>query len=225
MLFLMLLAITLSCEKENAFKNPTSVSFDMVLNTQGVGGSDDLRINEDGYIVLSSFTVIGERDQAESFEFQRDFPVGLLLPFGNTTAIPELQFELPQGAYKKITLRFETHQGSGNSLYLLGEYDYTGTSKMAIVQLGFNSSKQFEVDITDLLGSKEITLNEHKAETPQIIFNPKSWFQDVTDAMLYNSTLSSVGNEQFMSIDVNNNVDIFNLVDVNVGGDIKCLLN
>jgi hypothetical protein len=219
----MLYACTISCGKQDLFKDPTSVSFYMGLDTLGVGGSDDL-ILDAGYIVLSSFRVIGERNEGEDFEFFRAFSTGLQVPFMHTSSpIADLQFELPEGNYNKITIRFETHSSTGINLFVSGKYTYSNPLKpSSLVRLEYNSSKQFEVDITDVIGNTELTLIENKEEKPQILLNPKSWFQDVNTAMLDNATFVSFGTDQIMTIDDGTNTAVFNKVDLITGVNIKC---
>ena len=50
-LFLFLLFLITGCSKENAFKNPVSVTFNVGMNPQGVSPSDDLTFS-DGYVIL-----------------------------------------------------------------------------------------------------------------------------------------------------------------------------
>ncbi len=216
--------LTVACEKEDVNKNPTLVSFSLTMTPDGVGPTDDL-ILDDGYIVLANFTVIAVRNNAENFEFTREFPEGLKIPFMSSDVFSELQFDLPQGDYNKLTVRFETLTGNGVNLFVSGVYNYNNPLKpSSLVHLEFNSSKIFETDLADISGMTEFRLNEFKQETPGIILNPQFWFRDVTVLMLNSTTFNLVNGEQIITIDNNNNSNVFNLVDSMAGGDIKCIL-
>jgi hypothetical protein len=221
---ILLFILTVGCEKEDANKNPTIVSFSLTMTPDGIGPTDDL-ILDDGYIVLGNFTVSGERNNAENFEFAREFPGGLKIPFMSSAVFSELQFDLPQGDYNRITVRFETLTGNDINLFVSGEYNYNNPLKpSSLVHLELNSPKIFETELTDISGMTEISLNEFKQETPDIILNPQFWFSDVTVLMLNNTNFDLVNGEQIITIDNNNNSNIFSVVDSMAGGDIKCIL-
>lgn len=221
----LLLCFLSGCDKGDLFKNPTDVAFLLDINPLGSISSDDLTI-EDGYIVLANFSVVAERDQAEDFEFERTFDGGLRIPFGQSTIEPELQFELPQGAYKKITVRFETYGDNGINLQVNGGYAHSDPQKgLFDVQLKFQNPKQFEVEVVDILGSNELMLSEHNAERPKIVFSPKLWFTHITPFMLDNASFVIVDNKQLITIDNNTNITIFNKVSPELGSTVACTLD
>lgn len=224
-LFLIFLFLLSSCEKEDAFKNPTPVIFNFGMNQQGVGGSDDLTFS-DGYIIIHQFSVIGERVEGEDFEFLRTFPNGLKIPFYNNSTFDELSFDLPQGAYNSLKIRFETQSGINTNLFVKGRYLYNNPLKNpSTVHLKWNTNKVFEANVLSSTGMRSLVLNETKTETPRIIFKPKPWFADVTEMMLENASfLTTANNEQIMTIDPTNNVTIFTEIDLKIGTELKCSL-
>lgn len=207
----------IGCDKEDAFKNPTSVAFNLGMDYQGVGGSDELTFS-DGYIVLRSFSVIGRRVNAEGFEFTREFSAGLKIPFNNSLTLEDLNFDLPQGDYEALTIRFETLGSNAVNLFLDGEYVYNNPLKTpSTVHLKWNAAQQFEVNMTDLAGNTAFSLTENKLEQPNIIFDVKSWFTNTTEMMLENASFVTNNGKQTMTIDNSTNTNLFNEVNAMVG--------
>ncbi|BDS13966.1 hypothetical protein [Aureispira anguillae] len=227
LLFLITL-LMVGCGKEDVFKNPTAVLFDITMDPSGAGASDNLTLNN-GYIILSSFSVIGERDQAENFEFSRSFPNGLKIPFYSQTTFDDLSFELPQGDYSRLVVRFETVRTAANeaSLFVEGGYKYRNPNKVpsaVAVHVKWSKIQQFEVDVTTALGNNKLTLSEDKVERPYIVLTPKSWFANVSELMLNNASFIGVGGVQTIIIDENMNHTLFNEVDALVRTNLKCTL-
>jgi hypothetical protein len=219
-----LLLIT-SCEKEDAFKNPTEVVFNIEMNPQGISPSDDLTFS-DGYVVIHKFTVIGERAVGEGFEFSRTFPNGLKIPFYNNLTFEDLSFELPQGGYSSLKVRLETANSSTPNLFVEGNYDYNNPLKpSSTVHLAWNAANTFEVMVLSPTGSNSFVLSETKKELPQIIFQPKLWFANVTELMLEDASfVSTTPQTQIMTIDELTNTAIFTAIDSRIGLELKCTL-
>lgn len=213
------------CSKEDAFKNPTPVVFNVGMDPQGVSVSDDLTFS-DGYIVINRFSVIGDRTVGEDFEFTRTFPNGLRIPFDNNLTFEDLSFELPQGEYNRLRIRFETARSNQSNLFVEGMYIYNNPLKTpSTVHLAWNTNKTFEVDVLETTGNRAIILNEAQKETPKIIIKPKPWFADVTILMLENASfLTTPSGRQIMTIDQNNNTDIFTRIDAKLGTALECSL-
>lgn len=224
-LFLIALFLIVGCEKEDAFKNPAAVVFNVGMNPQGTSVSDDLTFS-DGYVIINQFTVIGERAVGEGFEFSRTFSNGLKIPFYNSLTFEDLSFELPQGVYTNLKVRFETANSSTPSLFVEGDYIYNNPIKPpSTVHLAWNTPKTFEVTVLSSSGSNELTLNETKKELPKIIFQPKLWFANVTELMLENASfLTLPSQEQIITIDPITNTTIFTEIDSKVGLELKCPL-
>lgn len=224
-LLITILSTTGCSDKEDAFKNPTSVVFNMGMNYQGTGGSDDLTF-EKGYIILSNFSVIGKRSGAEDFEFTRTFSNGLKIPFNNSLTFDDLNFELPQGNYDELIVRFETQENNGINFFVEGDYIYNNPNKTpSIVYLEWDASQSFEVNVTDALGNKDLILTEDQLETPKIIFRPKSWFVNTTEMMLENASFVTISvGKQIMTINNTTNTTLFTKVDAEVGTSLVCNL-
>jgi len=215
--FLLLFLMT-GCEKEDTFKNPADMVFKVGMNPEGIAVSDDLTFS-DGYVILHHFTVRGERTVGEAFEFSRTFPDGLKVPFYNNLTFEDLSFELPQGTYTNLNVRFETKSSAIPGVFVEGNYDYNNPLKRSsTVHLAWTAAKIFEVAIQSPTGSNAFTLSETKEELAQIIFQPKSWFVNVTELMLENASFVRISlEEQIMRIDPVTNIAIFRAVDSEIG--------
>lgn len=224
-LLLFSLFLMAGCDKEVAFKNPADVVFDVGMNPQGIGASDDLTFS-DGYVILDNFTVIGERAVGEDFEFSRTFPNGLKIPFYNNLTFEDLSFELPEGAYTNLKVRFETKRSNVPSTFVEGNYDYNNPLKRSsTVHLAWNTAKIFEMAVLSSTGSNSFTLSETKKERAQIIFQPKRWFANVTELMLENATfVTDASQAQTMTIDQVTNTAIFIELDSEIGVELTCTL-
>jgi hypothetical protein len=195
------------------------------MNPQGIDPSDDLTFS-DGYVILHHFTVIGERAAGEDFEFSRIFPNGLKIPFYNNLTFEDLSFELPQGAYTSLKVRFETMTSTGPSVFVEGNYDYNNPLKpSSTVHLAWNTAKVFEVAVLSPTGSNSFTLSETKEELAQITFQPKGWFVNVTELMLENASfVMTPSQEQIMTISQVENTAIFTKLDSEIGVKLTCTL-
>ncbi|MBL4649116.1 MAG: hypothetical protein JKY03_05245 [Aureispira sp.] len=224
-LLLFSLFLMTGCDKEVAFKNPADVVFDVGMTPQGIGASDDLTFS-DGYVILHYFTVIGERAVGEDFEFSRTFPNGLKIPFYNNLTFEDLSFELPEGAYTNLKVRFETKRSNVPSVFVEGNYDYNNPLKRSsTVHLAWNTAKIFEMSVLSPTGSSSFTLSETKKELAQIIFQPKRWFANVTELMLENATfVTDPSQAQTMTIDQVTNTAIFIELDSEIGVELTCTL-
>ncbi|CAA6819126.1 MAG: Unknown protein [uncultured Aureispira sp.] len=223
--FLCALFLITGCDKEDTFKNPADVGFNVGMNPQGIAPSDDLTFF-DGYVILHRFTLIGKRAVGEDFEFSRTFPNGLKVPFYNNLTFEDLNFELPQGTYTNLTVRFETRSSSLPGVFVEGNYDYNNPLKpSSTVHLAWNAAKTFEVAVQRPTGSNDFVLSETKQELAQIIFQPKRWFVNVTELMLENASfVTTPSQEQIMTIDQVTNIAIFTAIDSEIGGALSATL-
>lgn len=219
--------LVIGCKKKT-FKSPTTVIFDINATAEGVGGSDFLTFdNHSGYIVLENFTVLGKRTGFEDFTFSRTFPNGLHIPLNGKLTTDDLEFELPEGNYDRLTVSFETINNRGVNLFVNGVYKYRDILKgVSMVRLEWEETRTFEVDVKDALGNGELELRSEQIEKPQIVLVPKTWFKQVSELMLNNASFvsnSSTG-EQIMTIDNQTNRPIFDTLDGRLGTSIHCTL-
>lgn len=214
----LLLVVATSCNKDNFLKNPTHISFSLEMDSEAMNGMNQMTFDS-ATVVLSSFTVIGDRAWAEDYEFTRTFPTGLSIDLEKANALSELQFDLPQGKYQKVTLLFETSQ-----VYVQG-LCVNPQKLVSTVHFKLDKPKQFEMDITDTLGNIYLDFKESVAENPKIIFKPKSWFELVPETVFENAYVFYVGNNREIYIGTNENPLIFDIIDQYIVPNTKCILH
>lgn len=216
----LLLVLTTSCNKEDFLKNPTPITFSLEMDSEGISNPNQMSFDS-ASVVLTSFTVIGDRAVAEDYEFTRTFPAGLSINLEEANAFSELQFDLPQGKYQKITLRFETSQ-----LYVRGKYITLLPQKtVSNVHLRLEKTKQFVMDITDTSGNIYLNFRESVAENPKIIFKPKNWFEWIPSTMFENATAFYVGNKREIYVGMDDNLLIFDVINQHLVSSTKCFLH
>lgn len=213
-----------SCSKDNIFKEPSQVGVCFALNSGGVGGSDRLALSN-GYVILGSMELEGERKRGASFHFKRTFPTGLRLDFNATNRVEDLLFDLPQGEYEKLTVRFSTLAQTGNPCLLVGgNYAYRqAASGSSWVDISWESSKSFECIVTTTQGTPIFTLDEN-SKMITLSIQPKLWFQNISEIKLEQAYCTTQPRGQVMLINQNNNNNMFQTIDVELGTTLKATL-
>lgn len=208
------------CDRESEFKNPASLSFAMEMD-KGLNLSSFSNLYLDSAtLVLNNFSITGDRANANNFEFTRNFVGGLRLDLTKGDLLQELKFDMPQGTYQKITIKFEI-----SALEILGRYFYTNAHiKQSLVHFQLEKPKTFEIEMRDVLGSSVLNLYEYIAQHPKVIFSPKSWFGNFTEPILENANLVFVGNDQVIKINHKDNTFIFNLIEQYMATNTVCYL-
>lgn len=213
-LVLLLSCFFLSCEKEEEFKIPVDVSFAVDMQREQASGSG-LRFTE-GYAVFSSFEFEGDREQAESVRFEKEYGQGLYVPFFPNQAPGELRFQVPQGSYRRIAVAFETAEGdeedeSGRSgLVVKGVYR-TGSGNEFPLLFELSSSGEFETEAKSLSGS-QIVLKREAPATATIRLNPLYWFQAVPSSSLDDAEVFEVNGVATILINEEANEQIYEIV-------------
>lgn len=212
-----------SCGKDDILKEPTQVGVCFALNSAGVGGSDRLALNT-GHVILGSIEVEGQRKRGASFHFKRTFPTGLRFDFNTTNRVEELVFDLPQGEYENLTVRFSTLEQAGNPCLMVGgSYDYRqAINGSAWVDISWGSSKRFERTVTTQ-GTPIFTLDE---QSKMITFSiqPKLWFQNISEVKLEQAHCTNHPRGQVMLINQTNNGNMFQTIDLELGTTLKATL-
>ncbi len=223
-LLLVILLLGTSCGKDDLLKEPSPVQIRFALNSTGAGGSDRLALTS-AYIVLSEIEVEGVRQEGEDFSFRRDFPTGLRLDFGATGLVEDLLFDLPQGDYEYLSIRFKTWEnGQDPSWMVQGDYRYQQPGQgNALVDIVWKNSKTFERNITNTQGQQQFTLGT-EAETVTFSIQPKLWFKDISEVKLEQALCTNQPRGLVMLIDQTNNDNMFQVLDLELGTTLKASL-
>lgn len=212
------------CAKDNVIKEPSQVEVYFALDSTGVGGSDRLTLNS-GSIVLQEIEVEGKRKKGKTFQFRREFPNGLHLDFNTTNRVEELIFDLPQGDYEQLMIRFTTlEQSTKGCLMVLGKYTYRSSTDGSVwVEIAWNSRKVFEQIVKTTEGVQEFTLGKHPKRITLSI-QPKLWFKDVSELKLEQAFCKDHSHGQAMPINNGYNENVFQAIDAALGTTLKASL-
>lgn len=222
-LLTLLLSLT-ACNKDEFLKEPSSVGVRFVLNSAGVGGSDRLELNN-GYIVLGTIEIEGQRKEGAPFSFSRTFPNGLRFDFNTTNRVEDLVFDLPQGEYEELVVRFTTlDNATSPCLLVAGRYAYQQVAQgSAWVDVAWTSRKEFEQIVTTVQGQPNFTLEED-AKMIAFSIQPKLWFKDISEAKLEQAFCINQSRGRVMLIDQGSNDNLFQAINSELGTTLKANL-
>ena len=201
---------TSSCDKRKKWKLPTDVGFKMDINRST--SSNGKLVFTSGTIILEEFDFEGEREQGDDVYFTKSFPGGLSIPFDPNGNIAELDFDIPQGTYNRISISFETFDDLGDdNIVVNGTYTNTSGTDYPI-RFEFKSAEYFDIVAEDYSGSSQIILDKDIAVSTKIQLDPIHWFQVVSTSLLDNADVVNVGGTPTIVISEDENDDIFDLV-------------
>lgn len=210
LLLVLIIGLLASCKK-NELKQPTDVSFKMDIN-RSISPSGQLVFNS-GTILLASFSVNGKRIEGDPIAFNREFSSGLLVNFDANTAIPEIDFDLPQGTYEEVKIVFESVQDQ-NDVSIVARGNYTnnlGVNIPVIYQLV--GTKKFEIESEDNSGTGSIVLDKNVNSVALIKLDPIHWFDILTNSQLENADLTNVDGVMTMLINKDVNENLYDLIE------------
>ncbi|MGH1335538.1 MAG: hypothetical protein ACRBFS_05365 [Aureispira sp.] len=221
---LTLLLLLTGCAKDDALKEPSKVGVRFALNSTGVGGSDRLELSA-GYVTLGAIEIEGERTEGDAFIFKRTFPSGLRIDFNATSSVEDLLFDLPQGEYENLKVRFTTlEQSNTPCLMVLGKYGYRQPANGSTwVDIAWRTGKTFERVVTTVQGAPTFTLEE-ASKTITFSIQPKLWFQGISEVKLEQALCTSSTRGQVMLIDPITNDNMFQVIDLELGTTLKATL-
>jgi hypothetical protein len=109
-LLIPILLVLISCQKDEALKQPTSLSFSFVMEENDI----DFFYIDNGIIFLDNFDINGDRVEGEDINFDRNFDEPNLFSFGYEQSVAKINLDLPQGVYNRINIGFETFMFEGD---------------------------------------------------------------------------------------------------------------
>ena len=117
-----LMLCVFACSKVNQWKQPTELSFDVVLSqTHAI----DQRVQfTGGELALQQFTLEGKRTEGGDVFFSNTYDPAARISIGENQT-PALTFDVPQGDYTQLNLQWEPRQRQGADVVLEGTYQAT----------------------------------------------------------------------------------------------------
>lgn len=195
-----------ACKK---WKEPTDVNFYVdIEKTATLGGQLTFT---GGDINIEYFDFDGDREKGDDVLFTKDFNNGLLIPFNESQSVPELEFMIPQGEYKRIDISFRTYDNNGDVCILVeGIYAYSGGGSIPF-RFEFSDSEQFKIRAENKNGGN-ILLDKDVSSSAKIVLDPNYWFQPVPTSYFENADVSDVSGTNTILINKNNNDLIYDIV-------------
>ncbi|MCP4442122.1 MAG: hypothetical protein GY810_24695 [Aureispira sp.] len=212
-----------SCKEKDEWKLPSDVQFSMDIKKESP--NNNKLTFSGGHIVLSSFAIEGTRTQGENVNFDRPYPNGTKVSFDANSYIEDLGFDIPQGTYDYLKIRFSTHEEVGsNNIVLNGSYKSGNTT--VPIQLEIASKEHFEINAVDNIGkSPKVVLSHNSLSQAQITLDPTYWFQTVSNSMLDVADKTIVGSNQTILINMTNNSTIYYKIIDRIDEEMEAVLN
>ncbi len=208
---LLVLVITLagfSCKKkkEAQWKLPTAVTFKIDINRSPCLGGNLAFYG--GNILLDNFSFDGKRDQGDDVHFDKNSGT-INASFDPNAAIPEWNFDIPQGSYSQIKISYKT-AGSQNDkqIVVLGTYKNTTDGNTYPVRFEFQAPQTFVIFAKNSSGNSKIVLDKDVVSSVKIIMDPVYWFQTITNTMMDNASLTNMNGIPTILINKNTNNNI-----------------
>lgn len=217
----MLIAVT-ACKKQQ-LKQPTDVSFSVDINRNASNNGN--LIFESGYILLSSFDVEGERQEGDPIAFSRSFSNGLLVNFDATGVIGDLNFDIPQGVYTELRVRFATFDDNGDATITVNGSFTNSQGTDVPIRFEFMSSETFEISGEDDVNSGVVVLDADMPSSAIIRLDPIYWFDILTTNQLENANLVDVNGVQTILINESNNDNLYDLLADRVDESTEAVFN
>lgn len=195
-----------SCKK---YKEPTDVDFYVDINKESTVNGQ-LTFNG-GQIIIEYFDFDAEREKGDDVIFSQDFTNGLVIPFDLSNVVPELEFMIPQGVYKRVDIGFRTFDDNGDICILVeGSYNYLAGGSIP-VRFEFVDAEQFEIRAENE-GGGNIVLDKDVVSPAKIILNPTHWFQPVPVSDFESADIVNLSGTNTILINKNTNDEIYDLI-------------
>ena len=204
-IFLILLLV--SCGKK--YKEPTDLELRFDINKAPT--VDGQLTFSEGHFIMNRIDFEGKREKGDDVSFSRSFDNGLTIPFDLNTAVPDLNFMVPQGVYTELSLAFDTkEEGASPCILVDGTYTYSGGGTVPM-RFEFDDSEEYEVEAEAEDGG-QIVLDADLLSRAKVVLDPTHWFQVVPTSHFESASLTDVDGTMTMLINKNKNEEIFDLI-------------
>jgi len=213
------------CQGGDLTKDPLPTSF--VLNIEeGNQGPGEFSFDS-GFMLLASFSISGERNDADDFEFVRNFDGGLPVTFSAIDIEDELIFELPKGEYERVEISFSTLAlNEQTNIEVKGLYEFNNPNKEPVdIWLEVDEGKDFVFELKKNEMPEALSSVESEELTIELSFNPYHWFKPVTIGAMSNANVTAVNNRQTVRVNKNDNNNIHGIIVPRIGEDRAININ
>jgi hypothetical protein len=190
-------------ENEEGFKNG--------YGAVGQPGPISFTIDK-GTLVVAAIEFDGKREQGQDVYFISDFPVPVVAKLHEEGTQANVDFDIPQGIYKRIDIAMHLGNGPGEMpLKLEGLFNRPGIGPVTI---------RFEYEFDDIItirstgsgASQEVTLRKDQPSTAMIRLDAGSLFRLVNPSVLMNADIIMENGQNILQISNNHNRNIFNQI-------------
>jgi len=193
------------------WKQPSDVKFNSDIEvSSGLGGK---LLFSSGFITIKDFRFDGDRERGDDVRFDYEYSSGLNVPLDLSATVSELEFNIPQGVYKRVDIDFSVNDSLG--IAVNGVYEYSGGGTIPF-KFQFSDSQNFEIRAENDNGG-DIVLDKDVASRVKILLDPAYWFELISIVDLdAASTVSILGiSTLLISEDVNSDIydDVTDRVD------------
>lgn len=230
-----------SCAKDD-FTKPVGVNLQMEIQNQEVGINQRTKLNsihiERGRYLLSEVEFRGYRENGEDYFFEKEFEPGLEASMVTGSPATALNFDMPQGLYKRISISLKvvknTDSGEDDeqeeeddaegeddrddkafdenaSLILYGTYTNARDQQIPLIFV-YNYDDSFEFTARADNAQEAIMVGNGEQANASLSFNPSYWLQLINSRMLESARLTSVDGVSTIILSDKQNEHIFDLL-------------
>lgn len=198
-----------SCVKDE-LKIPTQsgIRFDLNRSPSNTG---HLQFHY-GELRLASLSMDCDRVEGEDIYFEREFANGLLVLLDSNVAIPEFDFEIPQGNYSEIDVVFNTFDDLGQNTIVVEGTFVNSSSQSIPLRFEFMSSEYFSLQVNQSASGGNIIMDQSSISKFLFKLDPIYWFDIVPFNMLENATITNLQGVNTLLINESVNANIHDLV-------------
>lgn len=206
LLFLTFSLLLLSCNK---WKKPTEVTFYATkenpssLNGQLVISSIKME--------LESFSFEGDREKGDDVLFTNTYSGNEKITFGELSEIGFMDFEIPQGEYKRIDIELDLDSESQESIVIEGSYTDNNAQTTPILFV-FDDDDKYRIRAEDDTGESDIILDTDVPSRVKILMDASYIFSVIPQSQFENATISNVNGNSTILINDSVNEDIYDLI-------------
>jgi len=197
-----------ACSKEE-FTKPADVNFVFQMNQQ-LNDGKFLRF-EEGIYRFDKIEFDGERESGGDVFFISDFVNQISADLDDQTTNQPVTFDIPQGIYQKIELRFDTEIKAPDDHMMIfeGLFNSARRKREIPVRVEIDLSATIEVIAESKSGGLDIVLSQDKTNVAEVKIDPIFMFQLSNSRSLESADLIEENGEELILINENFNVVIY----------------
>lgn len=204
--FIIGISLLFSCNK---WKKPTDVNFYAKTNNKSALNAQ-LNIT-DIVFELESFSFEGEREKGDDVYFDRQYEGNEKINFSNLSEIEFMNFEIPQGDYKRVDLEFDLDSDEEQSIKIQGTYTYNNNQSIPFLYI-FDDDDKFRIRAEDDAGNNTILLNTDVPTNAKVLVDADYIFSILSSSQLENASTQFINGVATIVVSDSENEAIYDLI-------------